>query len=124
MEYQFFWLEADKLNPMQFYAYYERLFGDFAPGNKGSEEDLGEYRCDSQFLALAENRNSDSRKSKNIFCVRAYKDFPDLYDVLFLHGTVDASRAAFISHFTLAGVSQDNAKRFVQRFLGVAKWPS
>jgi serine protease Do len=124
MEYQFFWLEADKLNPMQFYAYYERLFGDFAPGNKGSEEDLGEYRCDSQFLALAENRNSDNRKSKNIFCVRAYKDFPDLYDVLFLHGTVDASRAAFISHFTLAGVSQDNAKRFVQRFLGVAKWPS
>jgi len=41
---------------------------------------------------------------------------------LFLQGTVDESRAAFISHFTLAGVSRDNAKAYARKFMGVAQW--
>jgi hypothetical protein len=122
IEYQFFWLEADKLNALQFYAYYQRLFADFVPGNTADEEDVGDFKCDDQFVIAGNNSAADKRKTKAIFCARAYKDYPQLYDVLFLQGTVDNSRAAFLSHFTLAGVSRENAKAFARKFMGVAKW--
>jgi len=119
IEYQFFWLEADKLNAPQFYAYYQRLFADFVPGNKTEEKDVGDFNCDDQFVI---SRAENTRKTKAVFCARAYKDYPKLYDVLFLQGTVDDSHAAFLSHFTLAGVSQKNAQAFVRKFMGMAKW--
>ena len=37
------------------------------------------------------------------------QDYPDLYDVLFPQGTVDDAERAFISHFTLAGVSKSRS---------------
>ena len=127
IEYQFFWLEADKLNALQFYAYYQRLFDDFVPGNNAEERDVGDFNCDDQFViggdALKSNATDKAeRKTKAVFCVRAYKDYPQLYDVLFLQATADDSRSAFLSHFTLAGVSQKNAKAFTRKFMGVATW--
>ncbi|MDB9804882.1 serine protease [Porticoccaceae bacterium] len=122
IEHQFFWLEADKLNPLQFYTYYKRLFSDFAPGNKAREKDVGDYQCDTEFVATNNLEAEPQRKTKAVFCARAYKDYPQLYDVLFLQGTVHESRAAFISHFTLAGVSRDNAKAYARKFMGVAQW--
>ena len=158
IEHQFFWLQANKLNSLQFYAYYERMLSDFAPGNRGTEKDLGGWECVSQFVAAegsqflaaegsifpaaegsqfladegsqfidagsaADSAIKDSRTTKVVFCSRAYKDYPGLYDILFLQGTVDDSRAAFVSHFTLAGVSQKNAKAYARKFMGVSKWP-
>jgi serine protease Do len=128
IEYQFFWLEADKLNAPQFYAYYQRLFADFVPGNSAEEKDAGDFVCDDQFVSSGTNdipqqKAINKRKTKAVFCARAYKDYPQLYDVLFLQGTVDNAHAAFLSHFTLAGVSQKNAQAFVRKFMGVAKWP-
>ncbi|MGB0450105.1 MAG: hypothetical protein ACPGF6_05890, partial [Porticoccaceae bacterium] len=86
------------------------------------EKDVGDFNCDDQFVISGESRAENKRKTKTVFCVRAYKDYPQLYDVLFLQGTVDDSRAAFLSHFTLAGVSQKNAQAFARKFMGVAKW--
>lgn len=123
IEYQFFWLEADKLNASQFYTYYQRLFADFVPGNSAEEKDVGDFKCDDRFVFTADNSSEQKRKTKAVFCARAYKDYPQIYDVLFLQGTVDSSRAAFLSHFTLAGVSRKNAKAFARKMMGVAKWP-
>ena len=122
IEYQFFWLEANKLNALQFYAYYQRLFADFVPGNTGDEKDIGDFNCDDQFVISPSDGANNKRKTKAVFCARAYKDYPQLYDVLFLQGSVDNSRAAFLSHFTLAGVSRENAKAFARKLMGVAKW--
>ncbi len=122
IEYQFFWLEADKLNALQFYAYYQRLFADFVPGNKANEKDVGDYSCDDQFVIAGGNSDVNKRKTKAVFCARAYKDYPQLYDVLFVQGTVDNARSAFLSHFTLAGVSQKNAKAFARKLMRVSTW--
>ena len=122
IEHQFFWLETNKLNSLQFYAYYKRLFNDFAPGNKAREKDVGDYQCDTEFVAVDNVNAEPERKTKAVFCARAYKDYPQLYDVLFLQGSVDDSRAAFLSHFTLAGVSRENAKAYARKFMEVAQW--
>ena len=117
LEYQFFWLEADKLNSWQFYAVYENLFADFAPGNRATENDVGGFHCDHDFITSA-----SQRQSKIVFCTRAYKDYPGLYDSLFLQGTVDNGDKALITHFTLAGVSKENSLRFARRFMEVSQW--
>ena len=117
LEYQFIWLEANKLNPWQFYSYYERLFGDFAPGNRAGEEDVTDFQCDNGFT-----QGASGRQSKTVFCLRAYKDYPELYDILFLQGSVDDSDRALISHFTLAGVSKDNGLAFASKFMEVSQW--
>ena len=117
LEYQFFWLEADKLNSWQFYAVYESLFGDFAPGNRATEDDVSEFHCDHDFLLSA-----SQRQSKTVFCTRAYKDYPGLYDSLFLQGTVGNRDKAFISHFTLAGVSKENSLQFARKFMEISQW--
>jgi S1-C subfamily serine protease len=122
IEHQFFWLETNKLNSLQFYAYYKRLFNDFAPGNKAREKDVGDYQCDTEFVAVDNVNAEPERKTKAVFCARAYKHYPQLYDVLFLQGSVDDSRAAFLSHFTLAGVSRENAKAYARKFMEVAQW--
>ena len=117
LEYQFFWLEADKLNSWQFYAVYENLFADFAPGNRATENDVGGFHCDHDFITSA-----SQRQSKIVFCTRAYKHYPGLYDSLFLQGTVDNGDKALITHFTLAGVSKENSLRFARRFMEVSQW--
>ena len=117
LKYQFFWLEADKLNSWQFYAVYENLFGDFAPGNRATEDDVSVFHCDHDFISSA-----SQRQSKTVLCTRAYKDYPGLYDTVFLQGSVDNSDKAFISHFTLAGVSRENSLRFARRFMEVSQW--
>ena len=84
---------------------------------------MGDFVCDDRFVVTTDNSTEQKRKTKAVFCARAYKDYPQLYDVLFLQGTVDSSRAAFLSHFTLAGVSRKNAVAFARKMMGVAKWP-
>lgn len=118
IEYQFFWLEAKKLNSWQFYAYYEGLFGDFVPGNRGSEDDVSNFACDNQFVRA----EAGAVQTKAVFCTRAYREYPDLYDVLFLQGTVGEGDRALLSHFTLAGISRENALAFVEQFMEVAQW--
>jgi hypothetical protein len=118
LEYQFFWLETDQLNSWQFYTAYEQLFADFVPGNRASEEDVTEFHCDNNFVTSA-----TGRQSKVVFCTRAYKDYPGLYDSLLLQGSVDSSSKAFISHFTLAGLSRENSLAFGRKFMEISQWP-
>ena len=117
MEYQFFWLQAHKLESWRFYNYYEKLFQDFVPGNKASENDVTNFECQEGFTA-----DESGRQYKTLFCLRAYKDYPELYDALFLQGTVDDARKAFISHFTLAGVSKSSSLDFTKRFMEYSQW--
>ena len=62
-----------------------------------------------------------------MLCTRAYRKYPGLYDVMFLGGSIQGpngeSDKAFIRHFTLAGVEQNNIDAFLKRFMATAVWP-
>ncbi|MEH6713872.1 MAG: serine protease, partial [Paraglaciecola polaris] len=66
--------------------------------------------------------NTHQVKTKSTFCLRAYKEFPHLYDVLYIGATLNHDSQGLISHFTLAGVSQDSAMRFTKQFVGALAW--
>jgi len=113
--YQFFWLEAHELSGPRFLNYYRNLFSAFVPDNRAGEDDVGNYACEERFV-VDDNDHTD----KAVLCLRAYREYPSLYDALYLRGSVDDAKQAFISHFTLAGVERDQVGAFLERFQEIA----
>ena len=62
------------------------------------------------------------RKSKVVYCVRTYRQFADLYDVLYLATSLGDGLEAVSSHYTLAGVSADQAQAFRRKFSEAVSW--
>jgi hypothetical protein len=60
--------------------------------------------------------------TKSIFCVRAYKKLTGLYDVFYLQGSVGRSQEAYMTHFTIAGITMESALTFTEKFMGSALW--
>ena len=119
IELQFYWIETAELNPFQFYDYYQRIFAAYRPGNFGGSQELGNWACDENFV-LADADTSE--RTKTVFCLRAYKKFTGLYDVLFLQGSVDRTRQAFMTHFTMAGTTREMALAFTRKFMDSGVW--
>ncbi|PWK53190.1 trypsin-like peptidase [Pleionea mediterranea] len=113
IEMEFFWYESEKLSNWQFYKMLNDSFASASAGNMAGEEHVTEFSCDDEFV------QSDNSKhiSKTIYCVREYKQFPGLYDVLFLSSTVNLQQKALVSHYTISGIEQKQAEQFLKRFM-------
>ena len=57
-----------------------------------------------------------------IWCARAYKDFPDLYDVALTFITQDRSTETLVSRLSLQAVSYEAAQAIGKRFLEALTW--
>jgi hypothetical protein len=119
MEQQFYWVDSDNFNTIQFYEYYQRIFAAYRPGNFGTAKDLGNWVCEENFVQA---NNTDRERTKAIFCLRAYKKFPGLFDVLFVQGSIDRAKKGFVTHFTLAGTTREMAMAFTTRFMEADVW--
>ncbi|MEX2963016.1 S1C family serine protease [Microbulbifer sp. TYP-18] len=126
VEYEFFWLQADDLNPARFYADYEQQMSSFAPGNDAGEEDVTNFNCRQLFTSQPRGENGDSDAdpiiARTSYCVRRYKQFPDLFDVFYLSLSVDQKDRALVSHFTLSGFTQESAAAFSEKFTSEIQW--
>ena len=67
-------------------------------------------------------KKKPNKSNKSVFCTRAYKDFPKLFDVLYIAISVDRGDQALLSHFTIAGVTQDSALNFTEKFMESISW--
>jgi hypothetical protein len=112
--YQFFWLEPHELSWPRFRRHYQSLFSAFVPDNAAGEDDVTEFACEELFV-----RDASDHVDKAVLCVRSYLEYPELYDALYLRGSVDESEHAFVSHFTLAGMARESIAAFLERFQGV-----
>ena len=116
MEYRF--MQAKKLSDTKFYQLFQRQIARVMPGNKAGKDDVSEFECQHDII-MPEHQNINN---KAVLCTRAYKDFADLYDVLYLGVSIDRHDQALLSHFTFAGVSQDSAQAFTKKFMESVSW--
>jgi len=120
LQYEFSWLATDKLNPFQFYqAYQEHITGASAINTVG-KQDVTNFSCHENFVTA----DSSPTITKSILCVRAYKEFPGLYDFLYTGATVHDGHRGLISHFTISGVEKDLGMQFTQKFIEHVRWIS
>jgi hypothetical protein len=118
IEMDFQYLQAKKLSSTKFYQLFQRRVARVMPGNKAGKDDVTEYECQHDIVMP----NNHKINNKAIFCARAYKDFTNLYDVLYVGISIDKDDQALLSHFTLAGVSQQSSQAFTQKFMESVSW--
>jgi hypothetical protein len=123
VEIEFRYMQAKNLSDNKFYHLYQKQIARAGTGNRAGKDDVSEYQCNHDLITPASTANtSKTITNKSVFCTRAYKDFPGLFDVLYLGASVDKNQQALVSHFTLAGVSQENAMAFTGKFMEAVSW--
>jgi hypothetical protein len=63
-----------------------------------------------------------SLKFRVIFCVRRYKKYDGLYDVIFKLAALGGGRSGLVSGLTMSGVSFENAQRIARDYLENVSW--
>jgi len=118
MEIEFRTMQAKDVSTNKFYHLYQQQIARANAGNRVDKENVTEFQCHDD-IVMPDNQ---AINNKAVFCTRAYKKFPDLYDVLYLAASVDKNQQAIVSHFTIAGVSQPNALAFTRHFMEAVSW--
>jgi hypothetical protein len=117
LEIIFGWYSSDALNAFQFASMFEQTT--FVPFNRTGEDDVTEFECREQWVRYD---NLDDVPFKASYCLRAYLDYPGLYDVLYVGRALMAGSEALHVHYTLAGVGREAARRFHRRLTGALAW--
>ncbi len=118
MEIEFRTMQAKNIGANKFYHLYQQQITRAGAGNRAGKDNVTEYQCHHD-LVMPDNQ---AINNKSIFCTRAYKKFPDLFDVLYLSASVDKDKQALVSHFTIAGINQANALAFTRKFMEAVSW--
>ena len=117
IHYSFDYFESKKLNKQQFSSLLSR--STFNPDNKTKERHITNYECYQQHVNHEGQVEDDN--SIMALCIRAYKNYPDLYDALY-YAVINHDDKGLIAHFTLAGVSKNIATTFTRKFIDGFSW--
>lgn len=117
LELEFEWLDGKSLGEHRFYNFYSQSITGAGASNNATKTDVTNFRCQQDKVT-----NINGVTNKTVFCLRAYKEFDQLYDVLFVAATLDHAHQGLISHYTLAGVSKESALVFTQKFMDAISW--
>jgi len=117
LHYQFFWIDAEGISDRKFYHYLEQKKMSWRPDNRVKKEDISQFSCHESLIT-----SDNEETTKAFYCARSYTQFQNLYDVLYFQIRKRNSKA-LVSHFTLAGVSQETAQSFHSGFIRNVSWP-
>ncbi|MBL4899169.1 MAG: trypsin-like peptidase domain-containing protein [Colwellia sp.] len=118
MEIEFRYMQAKDIGANKFYHLYQQQIAHAGAGNRAGKDNVTQYQCHHD-LVMPDNQMITN---KSILCTRAYKEFPDLFDVLYLSASIDKNKQALVSHFTIAGINQKNALAFTRKFMEAVLW--
>lgn len=105
------------LSTLHFYNIYSRYFGSTMQMNRVEKDQVGEYSCNTQFVDIENNT------WKIAFCVRNYKKYQALYDVVTSMALLGKSDQGLVINLGLSGVSKNLSLAFVKRFMEEVRWP-
>lgn len=117
VEMRFEWLEGRDLHPLQFFGRYEQSIANANADNQAAREDVTPFECQHKVVT-----HKAQQHAKTIYCVRAYRQYAGLFDVLYVAASLDQQQQGLISHYTLAGVSQASAQAFQRKFSEAVSW--
>ena len=114
--YSFLKLQSVVLSPMEFAKIYSKKFGAGAFYPSATKKEVTKFACQEDFVTLA------SHPWKAAYCVRQYKNFPKLRDVFLSLAVLDKPKNGYTIRIGLAGLNENLAYRFLQKFLGGVQW--
>lgn len=114
--YEYYWLESKGLNKIRFYNLVSEYLEKYIPTDSGDEKQVTAFTTKTDFVRLG------NMTWKINYCVRNYKKYPSLYDVVISMASLDNRDNALIVLLTVSGVSKNNALLFSRKFLENIKW--
>jgi serine protease Do len=109
-------LRAPGLDALRFAHLHESRFDTGRFGDTFDRKHHTRYACDDQIVAL------EGTRAKLVMCVRRYKRFEGLYDVLVKLATLGDPAIALQSVLEMEGVSFTAATEFSKRYLDAIRW--
>jgi serine protease Do len=74
------------------------------------------FRCHSEFVSTG------GLTLRAALCLRAYKKFPGLYDLVLRAAALPTGNQGVDTSLTLAGFSPDNAQKLARHYLEALSW--
>ena len=115
LTYEYFWLESDDLNPLQFYHLYQNLNKDQIE-SKTDRDIVSNFNCRTWFVEVAE------QEFKSNLCRREYVDYPGMSDVLFTAAMTGYPDRGFFITLIMTGVDYRSTLPLIGRFLEHSQW--
>jgi hypothetical protein len=111
------YVKSRSLNEFQFAAFLShQMRAGFGRG--WSRKWRTDQRCHEDFVAATAGR----APLRTVWCARAYREFPGLYDVSLTTVTQNSSTEALVSHLAMQGVLYKNAVTLGKHFLEAVRW--
>jgi serine protease Do len=107
---------SQKLGALRFSALHSALFSQDPDAVEATRQDVTNYRCKSEFVDVG------GLPVRAALCLRAYRKFPGLYDVVLRAATLNAGTSGVDTSLTLAGFTAENGRRIAQRYLEGLSW--
>lgn len=107
---------SQKLGALRFSALYTALFSQDPDTVEASREDVTNFRCTTEFVDV------EGLPVRAAMCLRAYKRFPGLYDLVLRAAALNASTTGVDTSLTLGGFTADNARKLARRYLEGLSW--
>jgi hypothetical protein len=115
INYEYLWLDSEKLNPARFYRRYERL-NSSALDSRAGKRDVTNFSCHTGFTQVAE------QNFKTTLCRRDYIKYKKLSDILFTTALVGHDKKGFIFNMDITGTDAKAATHLFQKMLEAFKW--
>lgn len=115
INYEYIWLDSEKLNPARFYRSYERL-NSSALDSRAGKRDVTNFSCHTGFTKIAE------QNFKTTLCRRDYIKYNKLSDILFTTALVGHNKKGFIFNMDITGADATAATHLFQKMLEAFKW--
>ena len=113
--YEYFWLESDELNPIQFYNLYQNLNKDQIE-SKMDRDIVSNFNCDTWFIEVS------GQELKSNLCRREYVEYEGMSDVLFTAALTGYRDRGFFITLTMTGVDYASTLPLIQKFLEHSEW--
>lgn len=107
---------ARDIGSLRFWSLLESSFDHFYGDLGGDKDSVTNFECQVSTVAHGE------LKRKLVFCLRAYREFPGLYDIVQRQVSLQESRSALESSLVLTGVSMEQGVAFARRFAESIEW--
>ncbi len=115
INYEYMWLEADKLSPTRFYRRYEKVNSSVI-GSRAGKRDVTNFSCHTDFTNIA------SQDFKTTVCRRDYLKYEGLSDMLFTTAMVGKKDTGFLFNLDFTGTDSKTALALFTRMLETFKW--
>ncbi|VAW97090.1 Serine protease precursor MucD/AlgY associated with sigma factor RpoE [hydrothermal vent metagenome] len=116
IHYSRYHVSAENMSRYRFAYIMEHLYKDAAVFLTGSKKYFTNYECKTEFVT------NNTITFKVSFCLRGYKHFSGVYDMMLSAVSLSKETTAIQTNLILAGVSYKNAISFSKKYLEAFSW--